>query len=201
MMQDEIVSLFPTPFFNCFINVSQDEETLIKQIEMRPRPYGYISIDQQILDQFPDTSQQIMTKARKFVEMLGYNFDLRFTSSWVNLHEEDGMGRNHIHANSMISGVLFLDTPPNSGKFQVMSPAVNGNRLFSTYIQPEKTAVNMYNVDYHVLEPVSGQCVMFPSYLSHMVGKNMTKLPRWTIAFNMFTVGVLRENDVAPIEF
>jgi len=34
-----------------------------------------------------------------------------------------------------------------------------------------------------------------------MVGKNMTKLPRWTIAFNMFTVGVLRENDVAPIEF
>jgi len=107
MMQDEIVSLFPTPFFNCFINVSQDEETLIKQIEMRPRPYGYISTDQQILDQVPDTSQQIMTKARKFVEMLGYNFDLRFTSSWANLHEEDGMGRNHIHANSMISGVLF----------------------------------------------------------------------------------------------
>lgn len=201
MMKDEIVPLFPTPFFNCFIDVSSSDLATFKNTKMRSRHLGYISEDQQVLDKTPNTLQQIMTKTDSFVEMLGFNLNLRVTSSWVNLHEGGGMGRNHIHANSIISGVLFLDTPPNSGKFHVMNPANNGTRLFSTHIQPDKSSVNVYNTEYYAIEPVTGQCIMFPSYLSHMVGENMTEESRWTVAFNLFPTGILRENNVAPIAF
>lgn len=195
----EIIPLFPTPLFSCIIDVDDNEREILKNTYMRSRPGGHISKSQYVLSETPSTKEKIITSAKTFIDELGYQFDVNLTTSWTNLHEFGGFGRHHSHANSMISGVLFLDTPPKSGDFRVYNPAVNGNRLFSTFIQCEVKSPNNYNSDFYTFEPQTGQCIMFPSYLCHMVHENMVELPRWTVAFNFFASGTLRKDNVGEM--
>jgi uncharacterized protein (TIGR02466 family) len=200
-MNGEILPLFPTPLYTSLIDVSSTETEFFKNSVMKQRPNGFISDNQYVLSGTPNVAEQIVLHAREFITLLGYNLDVQLTTSWVNLHKRGDKGRPHAHANSMISGVLFLDTPPNSGDFHLYSPASNGNRLFSTHMQADVTSLNEYNSEHRTIKPVSGQCVMFPSYLIHQVSENMIDASRWTVAFNFFAYGKIRENNVGEMVF
>lgn len=203
MLQPEIIPLYPTPLYNCLIDLDDQEVSYIKGLEIDHRPNGYISKSKHVVtaDNTPTIYQQVMAHLYNFVDAVGFNFDLQMITSWINLHERGNSSRRHIHANSIIGGVLFLDTPPNTGEFLLFNPEVNGNRLFSSHIECPKHKITEYNAEYRSIKPTTGQLLLFPSYLAHTVTENKCDDLRWTIGFSFFALGTLRQGNLGEITF
>ena len=44
--------------------------------------------------------------------------------SWINKHGEDDFSPKHVHSNSFISGGVYLQCEPNSGKICFVNPII-----------------------------------------------------------------------------
>lgn len=202
-MSSSILPLFPTPLYNCYLTLPEIEVNHIKNMQMVDRPEGYISDSRDVIneDSTPTIYHQLIQHASVFVESIGYDFNVKLVSSWTNLHKTGNSSRRHIHSNSIFGGVIFLDTPQDTGEFLVFNPSVNGTRMFSTHILVDKTNITQYNVEYHTIKPQTGQCLFFPSFLPHTVTENKSDLDRWTIGFDFFASGTLRQGKLGQITF
>ncbi len=113
-----------------------------------------------------------------FGERLGWSLK----EMWVNVLDAGGRQAMHNHANSFISGVIYL-TPlhPDSRTVFMKSPGGIG---FSFKNDHADVQTGPYNADKWVSpQPEPGDIVLFPSYLMHAVpGNNGAR--RITMAFN-----------------
>lgn len=101
---------------------------------------------------------------------------------WVNVMEPGGRQAMHNHANSFISGVVYL-TPvhPEARTVFMKSP---GGVEFSFKNEHDGVVTGPYNAEKWVgAEPAPGDVVFFPSYLMHAVPRN-PEGRRITLAFN-----------------
>jgi uncharacterized protein (TIGR02466 family) len=113
------------------------------------------------------------------------------TTSWINHHKQGEWCQDHMHTNSMLSGVYFLDIPPNSGEFMFRRPGTDGTRLFSSTIRPEITQSNHFNSELYSIIPQTNQLIVFPyNEITHLICNKM-ELERWTVAFNLFPIGTI----------
>ncbi len=101
---------------------------------------------------------------------------------WVNLLDTGGRQAMHNHANSFISGVVYLTpTHPDARTVFMRSP---GGSDFSFKNDHADVATNAYNAEKWVsMPPEPGDAVFFPSYLMHAVPPNPGPR-RITLAFN-----------------
>jgi Putative 2OG-Fe(II) oxygenase len=113
-----------------------------------------------------------------FGERLGWSIK----EMWVNLLDTGGRQAMHNHANSFISGVLYLTpTHPESRTVFMKSP---GGVEFSFKNDHDGVTTGPYNADKWIGPlPQPGEMVLFPSYLMHAVPHN-TGTRRITMAFN-----------------
>jgi hypothetical protein len=113
-----------------------------------------------------------------FGERLGWSLK----EMWVNVLDTGGRQAMHNHANSFISGVVYLTpTHPDARTVFMRSP---GGTDFT--FKNDHAAVNTgaYNADKWVSPPPEpGDVVLFPSYLMHAVPMNPGER-RITMAFN-----------------
>ena len=116
--------------------------------------------------------------ALMFGEQLGWSLK----EMWVNLLETGGRQAMHNHANSFVSGVVYLTpTHPDSQTVFMKSP---GGSDFAFRNDHAKTSPGPYNADKWVSPaPHPGDLVLFPSYLMHAVPPNPGER-RITMAFN-----------------
>ena len=113
-----------------------------------------------------------------FGEPLGWSIK----EMWVNLLETGGRQAMHNHANSFISGVLYLtETHPESRTVFMKSP---GGVEFSFKNNHAGVTTGPYNADKWISpQPQPGDLALFPSYLMHAVPGN-PGARRITLAFN-----------------
>lgn len=113
-----------------------------------------------------------------FGERLGWSLK----EMWVNVLDTGGKQAMHNHANSFISGVLYLTaTHPDSCTVFMRSP---GGVDFAFRNNHERVTANPYCSDKWISpQPTPGDMVLFPSYLMHAVPPN-TGERRITMAFN-----------------
>jgi uncharacterized protein (TIGR02466 family) len=113
-----------------------------------------------------------------FGEELGWSIK----ELWVNLLATDGRQAMHNHANSFISGVVYLTpTHPDARTVFMKSP---GGHDFSFRNEHAGTAQGPYHSDKWVSpQPEPGDVLLFPSYLMHAVPPN-PGAQRITLAFN-----------------
>jgi uncharacterized protein (TIGR02466 family) len=113
-----------------------------------------------------------------FGEQLGWSLK----EMWVNLLDTGGRQAMHNHANSFVSGVVYLTpTHPASQTVFMKSP---GGTDFAFRNDHAKTAPGQYSADKWVSPaPQPGDMVLFPSYLMHAVPPNPGER-RITMAFN-----------------
>ncbi len=113
-----------------------------------------------------------------FGERMGWSLK----EMWVNVMEKGGRQAMHNHANSFISGVVYL-TPvhPEARTVFMKSP---GGVEFSFKNDHAGVVTGPYNAEKWVSpEPEAGDVVFFPSYLMHAVPGNPGDR-RITLAFN-----------------
>jgi hypothetical protein len=113
-----------------------------------------------------------------FGERLGWSLK----EMWVNVMQTGGRQAMHNHANSFISGVVYL-TPTHPDARTVFMRAPGGTE-FSFKNDHAGVATGAYNSDKWIsMQPEPGDVVFFPSYLMHAVPPN-PGAQRITLAFN-----------------
>ena len=116
--------------------------------------------------------------ALMFGETLGWSIK----EMWVNVLEHGGRQAMHNHANSFISGVVYL-TPTHPGAQTVFMKSPGGHD-FSFRNDHAGSTQGPYNADKWVSPaPNPGDMVLFPSYLMHAVPPNEGER-RISLAFN-----------------
>lgn len=113
-----------------------------------------------------------------FGERLGWSIK----EMWVNVLDAGGRQAMHNHANSFISGVIYLTpTHPDSRTVFMKSP---GGTDFAFKHDHAGVVTGPYNADKWISpQPEPGDLVFFPSYLMHAVPAN-TGPRRITLALN-----------------
>jgi hypothetical protein len=114
--------------------------------------------------------------------LLGERVGWALKEMWVNVLETGGRQAMHNHANSFISGVVYLtSTHPQARTVFMKSP---GGTDFSFKNDHAGVTSGPYNSDKWIsMPPEPGDVVLFPSYLLHAVPPNPGQR-RITLAFN-----------------
>jgi uncharacterized protein (TIGR02466 family) len=116
--------------------------------------------------------------ALMFGERLGWSLK----EMWVNVLHTGGRQAMHNHANSFISGVVYL-TPTHPDARTVFMKAPGGTEFAFKHDNAGVTS-GPYNADKWISpQPAPGDVALFPSYLMHAVPMNPGER-RITLAFN-----------------
>jgi len=114
--------------------------------------------------------------------LFGENLKWTIKDMWTNVLSGGGHQSLHSHANSFISGVIYL-TDIHPSAHTVFHNSMGG-RHFVFSNTHESSAVTPYNGDQWVAnECQRGDLILFPSYMLHAVPKN-EGTRRVSIAFN-----------------
>ena len=108
------------------------------------------------------------------------------TQSWLNYTEMNESHHIHRHVNSYLSGVLYINADKAHDEITFEQDRYDQIKLSTT-------ALNPFNYDALSLPVESGDVVMFPSRLSHLVTKKKGKNTRISLSFNVFVKGNLGE--------
>ena len=119
-----------------------------------------------------------------FGEPLGWSIK----EMWVNVLDSGGRQAMHNHANSFVSGVVYL-TPTHPGSTTVFMKSPGGTD-FTFKNDHERVARTAFSADKWISPtPEPGDMVLFPSYLMHAVPPNQGER-RITMAFNAIPTGI-----------
>jgi len=143
------------------------------------------SVNKNVLDQikFKTLKNLLMVESKKYYkDVLKYKNDFKITTSWFTKTLKDESSNYHKHSNALISGVLYLNVPKNSGdiNFQIYNDET---------FHLDCTEYNIYNSTNFTFETFNNLLIMFPSNLYHKILKSESTEPRISLAFNMMPYG------------
>jgi hypothetical protein len=190
--QQEVIGLFPTPFMRVRGALGATLVTgLVQHFSASAGQANNSSanlVHTALLA--PGDSPLLVETARIVTPLLGEFGALLFgerlgwalKEMWVNVMESGGRQAMHNHANSFISGVVYLtETHPDARTVFMKSP---GGTEFSFKNDHAGVVTGPYNADKWIsMPPEPGDVVLFPSYLMHAVPTNPGGR-RITLAFN-----------------
>ncbi len=132
---------------------------------------------------FVDAAALITPKLVDFgAQLFGERMGWSLKEMWVNVLDTGGHQAMHNHANSFISGVVYL-TPTHPGSQTVFMKSPGGTDFLFRNDHKGMTP-GPYSADKWISPaPQPGDMVLFPSYLMHAVPPNQGER-RITLAFN-----------------
>lgn len=132
---------------------------------------------------FVDAARLITPKLVSFgAELFGECLGWGLKEMWVNVLETGGHQAMHNHANSFISGVVYLTATDASAQTVFMKSPGGTDFLFKN--DHAGTTPTPYSADKWISPaPAPGDMILFPSYLMHAVPPNQGSR-RITLSFN-----------------
>ena len=109
------------------------------------------------------------------------------TQSWLNYTETNQYHHKHQHPNSLISGVFYINCDDKFDKIKFF------NDKYQT-IKPEVKDYNIWNSETWWFSVKTGDVILFPSSLTHMVETKQGDNTRISLAFNVFIKGTVGNN-------
>jgi len=125
--------------------------------------------------------------------------DFRMTNSWVSRQDPGTECWMHSHSNSLLSGVLYLQSTVNSGRI-IFHKRKHFDNVFSETLDIPIEVANPITGNGWPVEPTQHSMVMFPSNLEHSVEVNNSDQVRYSVAFNFFAYGVYGYDNVVQLE-
>ena len=107
------------------------------------------------------------------------------TQSWLNFTSEKQWHHKHEHPNSFLSGVYYIDADEENDKITFF----NGKGYKQLKLTPSEW--NWWNAESWWFTVKTGDIVVFPSHLTHMVEQKAGNNVRCSLAFNTFLQGKL----------
>jgi uncharacterized protein (TIGR02466 family) len=145
--------------------------------------------DVYLLDTMPNLAKAISNCIDDYtINVLGEDASIRYTQSWININPPGASHHRHSHINSILSGVLYLQTDEASGRFLV-------HRSDTRTIKNKTKNFNKFNFEYLFFEPKQFELYLFPSSLEHSVEENKSNKNRISLSFNTFYHGTINATD------
>ena len=191
-MSSEVIGLFPTPFMRVPAALPRPlVGALVDHFAATAAQPNSSSADLSHTAMLrPSDSPLLVEVARLVTPPIGQFGGLLFGEAigwslkemWVNVLETGGRQAMHNHANSFVSGVLYLTpTHPAARTVFMKSP---GGTDFAFRNDHAAVTPSAFSADKWISpQPEPGDLVLFPSYLMHAVPPNPGER-RITMAFN-----------------
>ena len=189
---DEVTSLFPTPFMR--VPGALDARLvagLVEHFSPLARQENNASHHLSHTEMLKPSDSPLLVEAAQAVTpklvdfgalLFGERLGWSIKEAWVNLLQTGGRQAMHNHANSFISGVIYL-TPTHPSSRTVFMKAPGGTD-FAFRNDHAGVQTGAFNADKWISpQPAPGDLVLFPSYLMHAVPPNEGPL-RITLALN-----------------
>jgi len=126
--------------------------------------------------------KKIVENVQIFSEQLKIKSKLTIDNIWVNINDYKDFNLQHIHPNTLISGIYYIQTPEDCGDLELIHPCSNFDYDWRA---DNFTEYNEYNSLNYVIKPQSDLLVLFPGYLPHFVKPNLNRnQSRISISFN-----------------
>jgi uncharacterized protein (TIGR02466 family) len=109
------------------------------------------------------------------------------TQSWLNYTETNQYHHKHSHPNSLVSGVFYINCHEEHDKIKFF------NDNYKT-IRTEVKDWNIWNSETWWFSVKTGDVILFPSSLTHMVETKQGDNTRISLAFNVFIKGTIGNN-------
>jgi uncharacterized protein (TIGR02466 family) len=198
MAQDELLSLFPTPVLIAQYPVPYDKELeYIRNLPCRRENkggdagnkihYNRQSEDTFVLDkpELANVREFIKSKIFKFArEIMCSKDEVIITQSWINKSKKGESHHEHVHPNSMISGVWYP-------VINEQLPPIQFRSRSQRDIQLSNDKYNNFNSATFLLPMKMGELIIFPSNLTHSVPANQSETERISLSFNTWVKGSL----------
>jgi uncharacterized protein (TIGR02466 family) len=186
--------LFPTPvaFFDLGRAFTKEELDFLMNQETRPNTGNITSKDWLILQnkKVKNLNKFVQSCVDEYFRAIydpKHDVKLRITQSWMNYTKPGEYHHKHEHPNSLVSGVFYVNSDP------LVDKIVFYDNKYRTIDFPPSTW-NIYNSRSWWFTVGTGQLVLFPSSLTHMVEAKQGENIRTSLAFNTFPVGQVGEN-------
>ena len=190
-----IHNLFPQPIGVYKLNreLTDKEIIFIKNQKVKPNIGNNTSIDSRIL------RNKVLINLRDFIETSLADYfktvyspknktSLQITQSWTNYTEAGQFHHKHTHSNSFISGIFYLQANREIDRIYFHRSGFQMIRL-----SPKEW--NIWNSESWWFEVGTGDLILFPSHIPHMVETVRNEETRISLSFNTFPIGFLGEED------
>ena len=187
-----IENLFPTPIGFFKYNGELDKDFLVNQPQ-RPNEGNTSSEDKYLL------KHKQLSELRQFIDKSLHEYfmatycpkndvHLKITQSWLNWTKPGQFHHKHAHPNSLISGVYYIDARKDNDKIIFYRDG------YQRLVLPP-AEWNPYNSESWWYPVGTGDLILFPSSLTHMVQPVEGDETRISLAFNAFPIGFLGGED------
>lgn len=191
--QKTLYSLFPTAaaIYRLGRDLTESEIGFIRGLPKTPNQGNLTSEDRNVLaaaelggiNQFVERSL-----ADYFASIYDPSLPsgLQITESWCNYTEQGGYHHRHNHPNSLVSGVFYPQAVSESDR-------IHFYKTFTSMIRIPPKNWNVWNSDSWWLSVGTGDLLLFPSHLEHMVELIDHPGLRISLSFNSFPTGVISD--------
>lgn len=188
-MNVNVLPLFSKPVLISETSFDMDENTYKFLEQMKPiqgKSNGS-SIDRYVL-RLPEL-KELKNYIQKHLDyywneiVKAKNSELYITQSWTNYTKTGENHHHHVHQNSILSGVFYL----NDGDENIN--LYNSNTIFR--VSPELKEYNVYNSNSWSIPTLKNKLIIFPSDIRHDVENQKLDRTRMSLAFNTYVKGSL----------
>jgi uncharacterized protein (TIGR02466 family) len=121
--------------------------------------------------------RSIGEESSQLMDINGAAMNYSVINSWVNVHQPEGITKEHNHACTAWVIAAYLNVPENSGNIKFRDPL-------------EYSKSGYYHDDpqwmWKSVPITSGDVLVFPGWLIHKTEKNMSQEDRWVLTTNIF---------------
>lgn len=191
-----IDELFPTPVGISKIqrDLTENEKTFLLNQETYPNTGNLSSLDTYILNkpELSDLKSVIQQNLNEYFDSVykpQNDVEIYVTQSWVNYTRPNEFHHRHNHANSLISGVFYIDVEYQKDK--IIFYREIPDRIFI-----ESRDYNQFNCLSWFVPVENNLLVLFPSSLYHAVEQTINNVgTRSSLAFNTFVRGFIGTDE------
>ena len=197
MNQRNVYELFPDPIFHCKLeNYKQINKELLNYIlelqkkdkkgNNRSNRGGWHSPNFDIVNPGPPIN--FINSFKDFLkhiieDEIGWEYvpnKQRVVAMWAIINKKNSYNVKHNHQNCYLSSAYYIKKPENSGDITFYDPKES-----KTYRFPEVEKHTNYSAESVTIKPEEGDLLIFPSYLYHDVGVNLSDEERIVVSFNI----------------
>ena len=195
-MEANINGIFPTPIYISKLNRELTPLEL-KFVDKNKKDFyknegNITSNNNYILNEkpFANIKKELDLRVQDYFDKVispANNITPYITQSWLNYTETNQYHHKHAHPNSLVSGVFYINCHEKHDKIKFF------NDKYQT-IKLEIKDWNMWNSESWWFSVKTGDVILFPSSLIHMVETKEGTNTRISLAFNVFIKGTVGVN-------
>ena len=191
--EPNIHGLFPTPVLFAKFHrdwTKEEKEFFDETAKSTTQNTGNLTssdryvLDHPVMAEIRDYYQFYVNYYMEKVHAPKYDVEAYITQSWMNYTKTGQYHHKHAHPNSWISGCIYISTDREKDRITFYNDKYHRISLPTENFNPFNSESWWFSVG-------TGDIVIFPSYLTHMVEQTTSTDTRVSIAINTFLKGYI----------